>query len=189
VLECSCRSQYSDIGDICGLLQVHAQHHAQVLDTLLSTLRERKDDEDWEHTRDNAVAAVGKILMHHENLTGGAMGMDLAKVWVQHLPLYCDEVEAAKQHEMLHHFLLKNDPRVLGENNGNLPAIAEVFVRVIARGSSLLPDAHVQPFREFFMRQLSPVLEAHGCVLQEIVQKLDPHDQYMFAQASKGSGA
>lgn len=161
-------------------MQVYVQNHANLLPIVLKAIEGHPEEEEWEQARDNAVGALGQILYHHETLTNGTQGMQLASVWLNCLPLYSDEEEAGKQHELLHKFLLANDSRIIGENNLNLPKIAEVFVKVIGRGDSLLPEEHAQPFRQFFLQQMRPVLEAHGCNLQELVRQLAPQDQYRF---------
>lgn len=140
-------------------------------------------EEDWDVPRDNAVAALGKVLLHHEARLTGPPGVQLAKAWVAKLPLTCDEVEAGKQHELLRQFLLRNDTRVLGDSMSNLPKIAEVFVKVIGKGDQLLMEDHVQDFRSFFAQQLRPVLEANGCNIQELVGRLEPADQHRFLAA------
>lgn len=164
-------------------MQVYMQHHVNLLPIILGAIEGHQEEEEWQQARDNAVGALGQILYSHENLTNGAQGMQLASLWLNYLPLYGDEEEAGKQHELLHKFLLANDSRIIGENNTNLPKIADVFVKVIGRGDSLLPEEHAQPFRQFFLQQMRPVLEAHGCNLQELVRQLEPKDQYRFTAA------
>ena len=171
------------VTEAAACLQVYVQHHASLLPIVLKVIEGHQEDEEWEQARDNAVGALGQILYNHEGLTTGTQGMQLASVWLNCLPLYGDEEEAGKQHELLHKFLLANDARIIGENNANLPKIADVFVKVIGRGDSLLPEAHAQPFRQFFLQQMRPVLEAHGCDLQALVRQLEPKDQYRFTAA------
>jgi hypothetical protein len=164
-------------------MQVYAQHHANLLPIVLKAIEGHMEEEEWQQARDNAVGALGQILYHHESLTNGTQGMQLASVWLNCLPLYGDEEEAGKQHELLHKFLLANDVRIIGERNSNLPKIADVFVKVIGRWDSLLPEEHAKPFLQFFLQQMRPVLEAHGCNLQELVRQLEPKDQYRFTAA------
>jgi hypothetical protein len=171
-------------------IQVYAQSHEQVLPVILQVLEHLKGREDWEHARDNAAAALGKVLFYHPGLTGGAAGIQLAKVWLDCLPLTADDVEAGKQHELLHQMVAASDARVLGESNGNLLRIADVFVRVIAKGDELLGEAHVAPFVQFFLQQLKPVVEQHGGGdhLQQVVHSLDPQDQQRLQAALAAGG-
>lgn len=164
-------------------MQVYAQHHDELLPLILNTMEGHAGQDDWDVPRDNAVAALGKVLLHHEAALAGPPGVQLAKAWVEKLPLTCDEVEAGKQHELLRQFLLRNDSRVLGDSMSNLPQIAAVFVKVIAKGDQLLMEDHVQDFRNFFTQQLKPVLEQHGCNIQELVGHLEPADQHRFLAA------
>lgn len=147
--------------------------------------------EEWAHARDNAVAALGKVLAHHAGLTGGAAGAALAKIWLDCLPLEADDTEAGKQHALLHRLVAASDARVLGEGNGNLPQIAAVFVRVIAKGDELLNDEDVGPFVAFFVQQLRPVIEQHGGTerLQALVAALEPADQQRLREALARAGA
>eukprot|EP00892_Ulva_mutabilis_P010752 jgi/Ulvmu1/8049/UM004_0286.1 len=186
------QSDSHDVANVCiytlGVIaekypSVYAQHHEELLPLILNTMGGHEGEEDWDVPRDNAVAALGKVLLHHESRLAGPPGVQLAKAWVDKLPLTCDEVEAGKQHELLRQFLLRNDTRVLGESMANLPQIAEVFVKVIGKGDQLLMEDHVADFRNFFAQQLRPVLEAHGCNIQELVGRLEPADQHRFLAA------
>ena len=163
--------------------QVYAQHHDELLPLILKTIEGHQGDDDWDVPRDNAVAALGKVLFHHEARLAGPPGLQLAKAWVDKLPLTCDEVEAGKQHELLRQFLLRNDSRVLGESMSNLPQIANVFVEVIGKGDQLLMEDHAQEFRNFFAQQLRPVLEQNGCNVQDLVGQLEAGDQHRFVSA------
>lgn len=144
--------------------------------------------EDWGHCRDNAVAAVGKVLYHQSGLTSGELGASLGKLWVDALPVVHDTTEAGPQHDMLHKLVAKQDERILGPNQANLPHIAEVFVRVIGRGSELLRDEDVAGFQHFFFQQLLPVLRKQGMDLQQAAQRLPPQDQQRFASAAAANG-
>lgn len=168
---------------------MHAQHHAQVLETLGKVIATTKGHEEWDHCRDNAVTALGKILYHQPALASGALGAQLGKLWLDNLPICEDDVEAGPQHEILHQLVLKNDARVLGEANANLGQIASVFVRVIARGNELLVDDNVEAFQAFFFKQLAPVLQRHGCNLQADVEALEPQDRLRFTAAAQLHGA
>jgi hypothetical protein len=107
------------------------------------------------------------------------------------LPLTADDAEAATQHALLHKLVAHSDARVLGENNSNLMQIADIFVRVIAKGDELLNDDAVAPFVAFFVQQLKPVVEQHGGAerLQQLVQSLDPRDQQRLQAALTAAGA
>jgi hypothetical protein len=148
-----------------------------------------KGNEDWDHCRDNATTAFGKILYFQENLASGELGMKLGKTWLDNLPIEADETEAGGQHDILHKLVAKNDVRVLGENQSNLPRIAEVFIRVIGRGSELLRDEDVAGFQHFFFKQLAPVMQEKGMDLQAAARNLAPQDQQRFATAAAKNAA
>jgi hypothetical protein len=179
---------HASVIDTVLLLQVYAQHHQPVLTCLSKVIQVTKGKEDWGHCRDNAATALGKILFHEESLASGELGLNLGKMWLQCLPIAVDETEAGGQHAILKQLVARNDPRVLGENAACLPQIAEVFVRVIGRGSELLRDDDVAEFQHFFFKQLLPELQKKGYSLEQAAQALEPQDQQRFATAAAANG-
>lgn len=169
-------------------MQVFADNHAATLATLTQVLEGTRGNEEWGNARDNATAAIGKILVFQPAASAGDVGMRLGALWVNAMPLLHDDTEAAQQHGMLHDQLVKNDARVLGEGQANLVKIADVFVRVIGKGSELLKDEATPTFQEFFFKQLLPVLQEKGFALESAVTALGVQDQQRFLAAAKANG-
>lgn len=173
-------------------MQVYKAQHETILPVICQTVERLEGQEDWEHARDNAIAALGKVIYHHPDLTPAPLGQQLGSLWVNSLPLFADDIEAAKQHFLLHQFLLKNDSRILGADNANLLKIAEVFMRVIAKGDELLDSENFGDFTRFFASQLCPVVAAQGFNMDAAVAQLEPKDQQRFqvamAQAAANPG-
>jgi hypothetical protein len=170
------------------VMQVHAQHHQQVLETLSKVIGTTKGHDEWDHCRDNAVTALGKILFYQASLSAGELGAQIGKIWLENLPICEDDIEAGPQHNILHQLVLKNDDRILGENHANLGQIANVFVRVIGRGNELLQGENVEGFQSFFFKELAPVLQQHHINLQGLVDGLDPQDRQRFDAAAQVNG-
>lgn len=170
-------------------MQVHAQHHQQVLETLSKVIAQTKGHDEWDLCRDNAVTALGKILFYQEHLTGGDLGSQLGKLWLENLPICEDEVEAGPQHHILHQLVLQSDKRILGDNHSNLGQIASIFVRVIGRGNELLQEESAEGFQSFFFKELAPVLQQQHIDLQALVDALEPQDRQRFNAAVQMNGA
>ena len=88
--------------------------------------REKKSKQtQFNHARDNAIAALGRIIKYQE------AGIDAATIipsWVSLLPLTHDLEEAKGQNEFLAELLIKRPAVVLGANNEGL----EHFVVILA---------------------------------------------------------
>jgi hypothetical protein len=78
---------------------------------------------------------------------------------------------------------------VLGTDNANLLKIAEVFMRVIAKGDELLDSEHFGAFARFFATQLCPVVAAQGFNMEGAVAQLEPKDQQRFKVAMAQAAA
>eukprot|EP00331_Platyophrya_macrostoma_P020884 CAMPEP_0176475722 /NCGR_PEP_ID=MMETSP0127-20121128/43759_1 /TAXON_ID=938130 /ORGANISM="Platyophrya macrostoma, Strain WH" /LENGTH=1056 /DNA_ID=CAMNT_0017871339 /DNA_START=179 /DNA_END=3349 /DNA_ORIENTATION=+ len=77
---------------------------------------------------DNLVAALGKILEAHPDLTNAN---ELAKVWFSKLPIRLDESEGPVQHELLVDILLTGDASVvLGKNGEGIGHLLKIFVHI-----------------------------------------------------------
>jgi hypothetical protein len=104
--------------------QPHAAAVVQAILGLLSAPDARSDDN--EQCFDNAVSALGKVL----EFQPGAIDAQAGSLFLSHLPIKADTVEAKVVHKQLLGFIQRSDPRILGDNNANLPKIVEVFVKV-----------------------------------------------------------
>lgn len=81
---------------------------------------------------DNAVSALGKIC---EFQAGGAINAaELAPLWLSHLPVRHDEVEARVVHAQLTGLCERNVDWVFGANHANLPKIVAVLAEVMDTG-------------------------------------------------------
>ena len=69
------------------------------------------------HAKDNAVAALGKVLKYQSNCADTNL---LVEFWVQNLPLTHDMEEAKVQNEFLADTMLKAPGLILEDQSGNL---------------------------------------------------------------------
>ncbi|KAI7835878.1 hypothetical protein COHA_010225 [Chlorella ohadii] len=146
----------------------HAAAAVQAVLALIQAPDARSDDN--ELCFDNAVSALGKILEHQP----GAIDAGAGSLFVAQLPLKADGVEARVVHKQLLGFIQRSDPRILGDNNANLPKIVEVFVKVLAKGDKLV-DADVSKQMAALLKQMQAALPAE--VFQGFVASLKPKQQ------------
>lgn len=78
--------------------------------------------------RDNAVSALGVLLMHHEDAVPEAKAA--WGVWLGHLPIKTDEEEAVKVHAMLLDLVQVQHAGVVGEAYANVPKALGIMADV-----------------------------------------------------------
>jgi len=86
-----------------------------------------EDDEEWGHARDNAVAALGKIIKHQNQ------NIDITvwiPKWLNLLPLKYDVQESVTQHTLLVDILMSNPTLLLNLDNSNLPKILRILAKI-----------------------------------------------------------
>merc|ERR1712192_89041 len=82
---------------------------------------------------DNAMATICKILVHIDWAKAEKLAPlrnECLSVWLRHLPLKSDVVEAKECHSYLFKLVTNKNPIVLGENLSNLPEVLKVFAKV-----------------------------------------------------------
>jgi len=102
------------------------------LDSLLKALAiqpSENEEYEWGLARDNAVAALGKIIKHQ-----GTQSEDLTKSlinhWLKYLPITYDTNECPEQHELLCDIIIHKSELILGSNNENLPSVLRILARI-----------------------------------------------------------
>jgi hypothetical protein len=89
-----------------------------------ATKEKKNKQTQFNHARDNAIAALGKIIKHQE------ANIDAATIipgWFQLLPLKHDLEEAKINNEFLAEMLFKRHQVILGANNERLEHMVQVL--------------------------------------------------------------
>eukprot|EP00057_Strongylocentrotus_purpuratus_P035494 XP_799341.4 PREDICTED: importin-5 [Strongylocentrotus purpuratus] len=79
---------------------------------------------------ENAIAAVTKIMKHHQASLNMA---EIVPVWFSWLPVTEDKEEAGHIYDFLCDLVATNNAVILGANNENLPNILSVIAEAFAR--------------------------------------------------------
>ena len=77
---------------------------------------------DLKFARDNAVSALGKILKYHQNELGPDYD-NFLDIWINAMPITQDDKEGKFNNEFLLDILMKDQNKVLGNDNKNLKQI------------------------------------------------------------------
>jgi hypothetical protein len=100
----------------------------KALSIAIDMVNGNEDDElEWNHARDNAIAALGKIIKYQGN------HLDLnfwVPKWLSYMPLKFDIKESIQQNELFCDILLSKPELLLGEGNVNLPKIIRILAKV-----------------------------------------------------------
>jgi len=83
------------------------------------------DEEEYGHARDNAVASLGKLLIHQGKHVNNID--QWVKKWIEYLPLNYDEGESVVVHELLCNGIINSADLFLGANYSNLFQIIRVL--------------------------------------------------------------
>mmetsp|Transcript_11490 Transcript_11490/g.22578 ORF Transcript_11490/g.22578 Transcript_11490/m.22578 type:complete len:1098 (+) Transcript_11490:907-4200(+) len=105
-------------------------HAAVILQALERSLQvpKGKSSETHGNARDNAVAAIGRIIKHQNtSIDCGA----IITAWLKLLPMKHDKVEAKSMHDLLAELIIKAPQVVFGADNQNLGQVVLVFSDVI----------------------------------------------------------
>jgi len=107
-------------------------YSSMFLDKLEAAINFKDEDEDEEeagHARDNAIAALGKVIIYQ--------GKNMKNVehwvqkWINYLPLSFDEGESVANHELLCNAIVSSSDLFLGGTTyGNLPQIIRILTTV-----------------------------------------------------------
>lgn len=89
-----------------------------------ATQEKKSKQTQFNHARDNAIAALGKIIKYQEaNIDAAA----IIPSWVSLLPLHHDLEEAQMQNEIFAEILITRPAMVLGANNEGLEQLAVIL--------------------------------------------------------------
>ena len=88
----------------------------------------KNEKETKQYAKDNAVSALGKILKYHENELGQDFD-NFLNIWINSLPIKQDEDEGRICNEFLLELLMKQQNRVLGNENKNLQQIIIILAK------------------------------------------------------------
>lgn len=110
---------------------------------------------------DNAVSALLKMMEYQPNVMGEAGGR-IGEMVLAYLPATKDQTEAIVIHEAVVKFVQRQDPRIMGQNSGNLAQILHIFSSIL--GTNLINEASTRVVIEL-VKKLSqncpaPVLQA-----------------------------
>ena len=88
---------------------------------------------------DNAMATICKVdsewLKNNNNQQIQKIRNDALTIWIKHLPLKTDTVEAQICHQYLFKLIEAKNPIILGQNLSNIPSILKIFAKI--RGTQL----------------------------------------------------
>lgn len=105
------------------------------LTVMIQTLKESLDIPQGEektkvygHTKDNSIAAIGRILKNHSDKIDSVGVLNL---WLTQLPLKYDKNEGYVQHQMLVELVTINPATMLGPNGENLPRVIELYAMIL----------------------------------------------------------
>jgi hypothetical protein len=87
------------------------------------------DEHEWGLARDNAVAALGKIIKHQGSLKSDCISV-LISQWIKLLPITYDINESPEQHELLCDIVQSKPDLALGENYINFPIILRILAKI-----------------------------------------------------------
>ncbi|CAG9316983.1 unnamed protein product [Blepharisma stoltei] len=80
------------------------------------------------HAKDNAVAALGKIIKYQ---SGSINSATIVPAWVNLLPLRRDKEEAKLMHDLLADITISNMALTIGENNERLEHVVKIFAEIL----------------------------------------------------------
>ena len=106
----------------------------------------KEDKNTKEFAKDNGVSALGKILKYH----GNELGSDYEQIfdiWINNLPIKQDDGEGLFNNQFLMDILMKEQNKVLGNNNKNLPQIIVILAKAYnSEMSDELLDTNIEQF-------------------------------------------
>lgn len=88
---------------------------------MISFIEDGPKDSHGLETRDNAICAVGKVLLYQQTDLS-----TLLPLWLSWLPLNYEVLEAAVCHELFSKFVEQNNEFLWGKNFENLPKVLDV---------------------------------------------------------------
>ena len=126
-----------------------------------------KDDKNTKQfAKDNAVTALGKVLKYQEQILGSDYE-NLFNIWLNNLPIKQDEDEGLTNNQFLMDLLMKNQNKVLGNNNKNLAQIIIILARAYDTVmSDEILDSNIEQFAHGVKNN-----KEYNNILLDLVQK------------------
>lgn len=87
------------------------------------------DENDWTLARENAIAALGKIIKYQRYNKSININQICPK-WLSYLPINKDKSEIEEQHQLLCDIVLNNREIIFGEYNTNCPNILRCLAKI-----------------------------------------------------------
>jgi hypothetical protein len=117
-----------------------------ILDTLNNSIEinPNKPSEDYLLARENAVAALGKLIQHHPSITN----QEHIQYWIMCLPLKYDIKEGRAQHDLLLDLSRREPAKVFGNDPEKLLRLSRIFISLL--GTPLLSKYTVGRIKGFF---------------------------------------
>ena len=111
----------------------YSKYYKNILTNLVSAINlpinkdlPKNEKNDKQFAKDSAVSALGKILKYHEAELGPDYDNCL-NIWINSMPINQDEEEGKFCYQFLLDMLMKQQNRVLGNDNKNLPQIIVIL--------------------------------------------------------------
>ena len=106
----------------------------------------KNEKNDKQYAKDTAVSALGKILKYHESEMGPDFD-NFLNIWINSMPIKQDEEEGKNNIEFLLDILMKQQNRVLGNNNKNLQQIIIILTKAYnTEMSNEIMDTNIEQF-------------------------------------------
>ena len=106
----------------------------------------KSEKEDKQYAKDNAVSALGKALKYQEKEFGQDFD-NFLNIWINSLPIKQDEDEGRICNEFLLELLMKQQNRVLGNDNKNLQQIIVILAKAYnSEMSDDVMDTNIEQF-------------------------------------------
>ena len=111
----------------------YSKYYKNILTNLVSAINlpiskdlPKSEKNDKQFAKDSAVSALGKILKYHEAELGPDYDNCL-NIWINSMPINQDEEEGKFCYQFLLDLLMKQQNKVLGNENKNLPQIIVIL--------------------------------------------------------------
>ena len=131
----------------------YSKYYKDILTNLVSAINipidkqlPKADKQSKQYAKDNAVSALGKILKYQENVLGSDYDTFL-NIWINAMPITQDEEEGKNTNEFLLEILMKQQNRVLGNENKNLQQIIIILAKAYnSEMSNEVMDTNIEQF-------------------------------------------
>lgn len=98
-----------------------------------ATKEKKSKQTQFQHARDNAIAALGKIVKYQESQIDSEL---IIPTWISLLPLHHDMEEAKIQNEFFAEMLIKKPMLIMGQNNEGLEQLVNILGTITTKKQS-----------------------------------------------------